>query len=218
MILAIGMPTGETVHLEETKTMMITRLTSGAAFIFHYLSSIFTNRHLYIFSADEATERRDTPSGRESKSSGRFGGEFRDSDEAPKRQEKEFRFDVDKQKSVSAKPTKKVDLGAAAFYKVDPIPGSSVIYFYNNVYICMLRLFNQQILIFRIPQFPILQMKMAQMICLQTYLEMPVLLPRVRHQETPMSWTTLIREVSTAEQMETLGIFPVPFLPKQLLK
>lgn len=92
--------------------------------------------HLYEssplqFSADEATERRDTPSGRESKSSGRFGGEFRDSDEAPKRQEKEFRFDVDKQKSVIAKPTKKVDLGAAAFYKVDPIPASpvSVIYF-----------------------------------------------------------------------------------------
>lgn len=79
-------------------------------------------------------------------------------------------------------------------------------------------MFNKPILIFRIPQFPILQMKMAQMICLQTYLETPVLLPLVRHQEMPMSWTTLIRGVSTAEQMETLGIFPVPFLHKQLLK
>ena len=80
--------------------------------------------HFKTYSGDETTERRDAPSGRESKSSGRFGGEFRDSDEAPKRQEKEFRFDVDKTKSTSGKPTKKVDLGAAAFYKADPIPSS----------------------------------------------------------------------------------------------
>lgn len=79
-----------------------------------------------IISADEATERRNTPSGRESKSSGRFGGEFHDSDETPKRQEKEFRFDTDKPKSSSStKSAKKVDLGAAAFYKVDPIPATS---------------------------------------------------------------------------------------------
>lgn len=76
------------------------------------------------FSGDEAADRRETPSGRDSKASGRFGGEFRDSEEPSKRQEKEFRFDVDKPKSASAKSTKKVDLGAAAFYKVESAPAS----------------------------------------------------------------------------------------------
>lgn len=78
------------------------------------------------FSADESTDRRDTSSGIESKSSlnGRFGGEFRDNDEPSKREDKELRFDVEKSKSASAKPTKKIDLGAAAFYKVDPTPSN----------------------------------------------------------------------------------------------
>ena len=76
------------------------------------------------FSADESTDRRDTSSGIESKSSGRCGGEFRDNDEPSKREDKEFRFDVEKSKSASAKPTKKIDLGAAAFYKVDPTPSN----------------------------------------------------------------------------------------------
>ncbi|XP_045036160.1 telomere length regulation protein TEL2 homolog isoform X3 [Daphnia magna] len=76
-------------------------------------------------SADEATDRRDISSGIESKPSGRFGGEFRDSDEPIKRQDKEFKFDIDKSKSTSAKSTKKIDLGAAAFYKVEPTPATA---------------------------------------------------------------------------------------------
>lgn len=73
---------------------------------------------------EEASERRE-----DRDRGGRFGSEFRDNDEAPsaskRREEKEFKFDSDrsiesKPKSASTKPIKKIDLGAAAFYKGDP--------------------------------------------------------------------------------------------------
>jgi len=77
-----------------------------------------------IDSTDEASERRDPHSEREPRDGGgRFGGEFRDSEESTKRQqqvpEKEFRFESsEKVRSTSgSKSAKKIDLGAAAFYK-----------------------------------------------------------------------------------------------------
>ena len=75
-----------------------------------------------MWSGDENTDRREANSGRDSKTGGRFGGEFRDSEEPSKRQEKEFQFDVDKPKSSVAKSSKKIDLGAAAFYKLETNP------------------------------------------------------------------------------------------------
>lgn len=78
-------------------------------------------------SADEAGERRDPHSHRDSKAN-RFGGEFKD-DEPQKRQEKEFRFDAAEPKTAkptSSKPVKKVDLGAAAFYKGEPQTASHI--------------------------------------------------------------------------------------------
>lgn len=91
-------------------------------------------------SADEVTDRRDISSGIESKSSGRFGGEFRDNEEPPKRQDKEFRFDIDKSKTTSAKPTKKVDLGAAAFYKVEPTTVTTSVKAIREKLMCVLYL------------------------------------------------------------------------------
>lgn len=118
----IGILIAETV-LQEGKMTMTIRLISGIIYItFQSNKNLSFNAH---FSADEATDRRDISSGIESKPSGRFGGEFRDSEEPIKRQDKEFKFDIDKSKSTSAKSTKKIDLGAAAFYKVEPTPATA---------------------------------------------------------------------------------------------
>lgn len=84
----------------------------------------------YFSSADETGDKRDSHSHKESKG-GRFGGEFKD-DEPQKRQEKEFRFDAAEakvaSKPASSKPVKKIDLGAAAFYKGDPLTTSASIF------------------------------------------------------------------------------------------
>jgi len=65
-------------------------------------------------SVDEQ-DRRDRDSDRDSKDD-RFG-EFRDSEEANKRPEREFRLEKEKVKPTTNRLVKKVDLGAAAFYK-----------------------------------------------------------------------------------------------------
>ena len=77
------------------------------------------------FSVDEQ-DRRDKDFDRECSKDDRFG-EFRDSEEPNKRPEREFRL-AEKEKvktPASSRPVKKVDLGAAAFYKGDAVSSPS---------------------------------------------------------------------------------------------
>jgi len=76
-------------------------------------------------SVDEQ-DRRDKDFDRECSKDDRFG-EFRDSEEPNKRPEREFRL-AEKEKvktPASSRPVKKVDLGAAAFYKGDAVSSPS---------------------------------------------------------------------------------------------
>lgn len=93
---------------------------------------------IFIHSTEEASERREE---RESRDSGRFGNEFRDTEEmsssSKRHEEKEFRFDsaervVEKQKPASSKPLKKIDLGAAAFYKGDNNSSVSLLILFSS--------------------------------------------------------------------------------------
>jgi len=70
---------------------------------------------LYFAISVDEQDRRDRDSDRDSKDD-RFG-EFRDSEEANKRPEREFRLEKEKVKPTTNRLVKKVDLGAAAFYK-----------------------------------------------------------------------------------------------------
>ena len=70
-------------------------------------------------------DRRDKDNERDSKDD-RFG-EFRDSEETNKRPEREFRLEKEervKPPSASTRSVKKVDLGAAAFYKGEAVATS----------------------------------------------------------------------------------------------
>ena len=63
-------------------------------------------------------DKRDKEVDIDSKSD-RFG-EFHDSEESNKRIEKDIRFDKERVKPSPTKSAKKIDLGAAAFYKGEP--------------------------------------------------------------------------------------------------
>jgi hypothetical protein len=71
------------------------------------------------YSTEEA-DRHVSDLDRETKGDQRYHGEYRDTEESGNsRHEKEFRFDKEKTTSPTSKAIKKVDLGAAAFYKGD---------------------------------------------------------------------------------------------------
>jgi hypothetical protein len=97
---------------------------------------------LRSISTEEADRHVSDPE-RETRGDQRYHGEYRDTEESSNsRHEKEFRFDKEKTTSPTNKMIKKVDLGAAAFYKVDNKPTTATIVSFRQNKNSFKKLFN----------------------------------------------------------------------------